>query len=146
MIKKYTMILFCIFIEFVSIKTVYSIERDNSQNSCISTIHEYCSEWIKGDHKAMYSLLSSTKTNDMTFEEFKEIKEDEMRKIGAIKKCTITDKVNNTGNKALYSVKVILHNNMINQLNVKNWCEINKRKWLLTNGGLVDGITRTPFY
>ena len=109
-------------------------------------IHFYCDQWAEGNFQEMYNSLSETLKLNLTFEEFKRKKIQEMAKIGLPQKCVIENKLMDTGNKTLWSVRIIFTNNVIGEIIIKNWCEKNGNNWKLKNGGLIDGVTSTPFY
>jgi len=109
-------------------------------------IHFYCDQWGEGNFQEMYNSLSESLKLDISFEDFKRQKIQEMGKIGLPQKCGIENKLMDIGNKTLWSIRIIFTNNVIGETTIKNWCEKNGKHWKLKNGGLIDGVTSTPFY
>lgn len=109
-------------------------------------IHYYCDNWISGDYQMMFGSLSEPLQTDTEYEDFKSKKISDQEKVGLPEKCVIEDKLIDVGNKSLWSVRIKYSNNVVGEIVVKNWCVKSGKTWKLSEGGLVGGISRTPFY
>lgn len=129
-------------VAFSSEKESNDFNAENPQD----IIHFYCDSWKDGDYRLMYSALSETIKTKTDYDNFKKQRIRDLEKVGLPVRCVIDDNLMDINSKSLWLIRITFSNNLVGEVTTKNWCEKNGKFWTLAEGGLVSGLSSTPFY
>ena len=138
--------IFVLVVLLVSTNCFADEHKENLFSTPQEVIHEYCDLWFEADYENMYSLLSRTVHRNLSFEDYEEMRILEETKIGLPKKCTIKDQLQNLGSKSLWSINITYENTIVGDITSNSWCEKRGKTWRISEGGLINGILKNPFF